>query len=216
MEINTLTPANVTSVRSPQMSKAARTAKASPPAAPQMQEQPPWQSCLPSLLSHVKLPRNPNLACQTHFIWTDFQIEAQIWHPFSEWAKWSFSPVTTVGILLAISVPLTGFSVPEHFESEEVEDVTETTHFLCIVFSFETVQYWPWKFPKNREALVLSVVDELTNADCQNPLYICYSTLHAGCKQKTSKIRVTLSRLHHVEPPPESWLLFWLWNMLLI
>lgn len=60
----------------------------------------------------------------------------------SEQAELHFSPVTPVGIshfLLAIPVPLTGSSVPEDFESEEVENAIETTSF--IVFIFESVQY---------------------------------------------------------------------------
>lgn len=37
--------------------------------------------------------------------------------------------------------------------------------------------------PKTDEALALSMADEPTNADCENPLRICWSKLHAGCKQ---------------------------------
>lgn len=50
----------------------------------------------------------------------------------------SFSLLTHAGLshfLLAIPVPLIGFSVPEHSDSEEVEDAIETMS-SSLLFSF--------------------------------------------------------------------------------
>lgn len=91
----------------------------------------------------------------------------------SEQAEWCFSPVTPAGIshfLLAIPVPLTGTSVPERFECGEVEDTTETTSFFLLFSLLNLFSIDLESFQRTEAALVLSVVDELTNADCQNPL----------------------------------------------
>lgn len=85
----------------------------------------------------------------------------------SERAELRFSPATAVGItqfLLAIPVPLTGSSVPEHFVSKDVEDAIETSFFL----SFSLLKEFSIdleSLQKTHEALALFVVDELTNAD---------------------------------------------------
>lgn len=83
------------------------------------------------------------------------------------------SPVTPAGIshfLLPIPVPLTGSSVPGHWESEEAEDVTETTHFFLLFSFVKLFSVDLESFQRTGEALVLSVVDELTDTGCQNPL----------------------------------------------
>lgn len=60
--------------------------------------------------------------------------EAQVWHPYrcAESRQSRGCSQSISNFLLAIPVPLTGSSVPEHFESEEVEDATETMHFFLL------------------------------------------------------------------------------------
>lgn len=70
--------------------------------------------------------------------------------------------------LLAIPIPLTGSS--EHSESEEAEDVTETMPFFLLFSLLKLFSVDLESFQRAGEALVLSVVDELTDAGCQNPL----------------------------------------------
>lgn len=59
-------------------------------------------------------------------------------HVCREHAEFHFPLLIHAGLshfLLAIPVPLVGFSVPEHFDSEEVEDAIETMN-SSLLFSF--------------------------------------------------------------------------------
>lgn len=111
------------------------------------------------------------------------------------------SPVTPVGISQFLSQPLSTSTSSECGSW----GCNWSNKFLFIVFFFESVRYWPWKFSKPDEALALFMVDKLTNTDCSNPLQMCCSKLRAGCKQTKINIQDKNDRQHAAscQAPPQ-------------